>query len=225
MAGRDRPQLGAGRDRYSGSQKAAHNRWIDPRLVPGRADLGNFGLEGLCRDPVLFPGRVSRDSHRSGGERSSGNSREAIGGPRPRKRLGIGANSSCCALWEFWSAPVLIPLEPRQISDCQVSECCCCLGYVASLSTKLSDTCASEVGKAYGKRTFLITTLKPVPRGTEGAVSLEGTIAGIVASIALALVGWAVGLISPVGIGFCVFAAFRGHQCGKRDRRNPANAL
>ena len=82
------------------------------------------------------------------------------------------------------------------------------LGYVASLSTKLSDTCASEVGKAYGKRTFLITTLKPVPRGTEGAVSLEGTIAGIVASIALALVGWAVGLILPVGIGYCIFAAF-----------------
>ena len=45
------------------------------------------------------------------------------------------------------------------------------LGYVASLSTKLSDTSASEVGKAYGKRTFLITTLQPVPRGTEGAVS------------------------------------------------------
>lgn len=38
------------------------------------------------------------------------------------------------------------------------------IGYVASLATKLSDTFASEVGKAYGKRTFLITTLKPVPR-------------------------------------------------------------
>lgn len=64
------------------------------------------------------------------------------------------------------------------------------LGYVASFSTKLSDTCASEVGKAYGKRTFLITTLQPVSRGTEGAVSLEGTLAGIVASAAIALVGW-----------------------------------
>lgn len=82
------------------------------------------------------------------------------------------------------------------------------LGYVASLSTKLSDTSASEVGKAYGKRTFLITTLKPVPRGTEGAVSLEGTLAGIVASIAIALVAWAVGLISPLGIGICILAAF-----------------
>lgn len=82
------------------------------------------------------------------------------------------------------------------------------LGYVASFSTKLADTCASEIGKAYGRRTFLITTLKPVPRGTEGAVSLEGTLAGIVASIAISVVGWAVGLITPLGIGICIIAAF-----------------
>ena len=81
------------------------------------------------------------------------------------------------------------------------------LGYVASLSTKLSDTSASEIGKAYGKHTFLITTLKPVPRGTEGAVSWEGTLAGIVGSGLIACVGWAVGLISPLGIGICAVAA------------------
>ncbi len=82
------------------------------------------------------------------------------------------------------------------------------LGYVASFSTKLSDTCASEVGKAYGKRTFLITTLQPVPRGTEGAVSLEGTFAGVLASVAQALVGWAIGLIDVWGVIWCVLAAF-----------------
>ncbi|UBF27608.1 TIGR00297 family protein [Kovacikia minuta CCNUW1] len=82
------------------------------------------------------------------------------------------------------------------------------LGYVASFSTKLADTCASEIGKAYGQRTFLITNLQPVPRGTEGAVSLEGTLAGIVASIALALVGWAVGLISLWMVAVCAVAAF-----------------
>jgi len=84
------------------------------------------------------------------------------------------------------------------------------LGYVASFSTKLSDTCASEIGKAYGQRTFLITTLKAVPRGTEGAISLEGTLAGAIASVAIALVGWLVGLISIPGIGICAIAAFIG---------------
>ena len=82
------------------------------------------------------------------------------------------------------------------------------LGYAASFCTKLSDTSASEIGKAYGSRTFLITSLQPVPRGTEGAVSLEGTIAGIVGSILIALLSWAVGLIDLTGIVFCVIAAF-----------------
>jgi len=83
------------------------------------------------------------------------------------------------------------------------------LAYVASLSTKLADTTASEIGKAYGKSTFLITTLKPVPAGTEGAVSLEGTIAGILGSLLIAAIGWGVGLLaSPWDLLWCAIAAF-----------------
>lgn len=82
------------------------------------------------------------------------------------------------------------------------------LAYVSSFSTKLSDTTASEVGKAYGKRTFLITTLQPVPPGTEGAVSLEGTLAGLVGSLIMAVTGWGVGLMPLWGIGVCLIAAF-----------------
>jgi len=82
------------------------------------------------------------------------------------------------------------------------------LGFVASFCTKLSDTCGTEIGKAYGQRTFLITTLQPVPRGTEGAVSLEGTIAGVIGSIAIAIIGWLLGLINPIGIAICAIAAF-----------------
>ncbi|ERN42944.1 putative membrane protein [Rubidibacter lacunae KORDI 51-2] len=82
------------------------------------------------------------------------------------------------------------------------------LGYAASFSTKLSDTVASEIGKAYGRRTFLVTTLKPVPPGTEGAVSLEGTLAGIVGSLAIAGVSWGVGAIDLWGVLWCAIAAF-----------------
>lgn len=83
------------------------------------------------------------------------------------------------------------------------------LAYVASLSTKLADTTASEIGKAYGKSTFLITTLKPVPAGTEGAVSLEGTIAGIFGALFIAAIGWTVGLLaSPWDLLWCAIAAF-----------------
>lgn len=82
------------------------------------------------------------------------------------------------------------------------------LGYVASFATKLADTFGSEIGKAYGQHTFLITTLQPVPRGTEGAVSLEGTLAGIGAAILLGGLGWAVGLVSGIQVGMILIAAF-----------------
>jgi uncharacterized protein (TIGR00297 family) len=82
------------------------------------------------------------------------------------------------------------------------------LGYVASFSTKLADTTASEVGKAYGKSTFLITTLQPVPRGTEGAISLEGTLSGIVGGVAIALVAYSLGTITLTGVIICTIASF-----------------
>ncbi|WP_267384030.1 TIGR00297 family protein [Cyanobacterium sp. uoEpiScrs1] len=82
------------------------------------------------------------------------------------------------------------------------------LGYVASFSTKLSDTTASEIGKAYGKSTFLITTLKPVSRGTEGAISLEGTLAGITTSGVIALLAFFIGLINLKQVFLCIFSAF-----------------
>ncbi len=81
------------------------------------------------------------------------------------------------------------------------------LGYVASFSTKLSDTTASEVGKAYGKHTFLITTLQPVSKGTEGAISLEGTLAGVAASALIAVLGWMIGSITLSGVLVCILAA------------------
>lgn len=53
------------------------------------------------------------------------------------------------------------------------------LAMVAALATSASDTVASEVGKAWGRTTWLVTGFRRVPPGTSGAVSVEGTIAGI----------------------------------------------
>ena len=83
------------------------------------------------------------------------------------------------------------------------------LGFVASFCSKLSDTTASEVGKAYGKTTYLSTPpFTRVPRGTEGAVSLEGTLAGVGASLFFAGVAAALGQADVRGAAVCVFAAF-----------------
>jgi len=82
------------------------------------------------------------------------------------------------------------------------------LGYTASISTKLADTFASEIGKAYGRHTYLITSFQPVPAGTEGAVSTEGTIAGVVGSLLIAVAGWLVHLIGVWDMAICAIAAF-----------------
>lgn len=82
------------------------------------------------------------------------------------------------------------------------------IGFVASLATKLADTFASEIGKAYGKTTFLITNLQRVEPGTEGAISAEGTVAAIGGGLLLALYGWAVGLIAGPAVLVVTCAAF-----------------
>jgi uncharacterized protein (TIGR00297 family) len=80
-------------------------------------------------------------------------------------------------------------------------------GFVASFASKLADTASSEIGKAYGRTTYLITTLERVPRGTEGAVSLEGTIAGAVAAAGMAGIALGLGQVSLRGASCVVVAA------------------
>ncbi len=81
------------------------------------------------------------------------------------------------------------------------------VGYVSSLATKLADTTASEIGKAYGRTTYLITTLRPVAPGTEGAVSLEGTLAGVGGGLILGILALALGLIPGAVLPLVVLAA------------------
>jgi uncharacterized protein (TIGR00297 family) len=81
---------------------------------------------------------------------------------------------------------------------------------VSSLATKLADTFASEIGKAYGKTAFLITTFERVPPGTEGAISVEGTVAAIVGGTLLSIIGC--GLLKeisfPGGVAISTTASF-----------------
>ena len=69
------------------------------------------------------------------------------------------------------------------------------IGFAASFAAKLADTCGSEIGKRWGRRTVLITTLRPVPPGTEGAISLEGSLASLVGSALMALLMLKLGLL------------------------------
>jgi uncharacterized protein (TIGR00297 family) len=84
------------------------------------------------------------------------------------------------------------------------------LAMVTALAAGASDTVASEIGKAWGTRTYLFPTFKSVRPGTSGAVSLEGTGAGIVAALALAALAQALGLIDGRGLWFVTVGATAG---------------
>ncbi len=77
---------------------------------------------------------------------------------------------------------------------------------LAALAEATADTVSSEIGAAFGGRPFLVTTFKRVEAGTDGAVSLIGTVAGLLAAALVVLVGmwsmslnWRLGLSAWIG--------------------------
>ena len=78
------------------------------------------------------------------------------------------------------------------------------VGFSASFAAKLADTFGSEIGKRWGRRPVLITTLRPVPPGTEGAISLAGTLASAAGSVVMTLVLWQLRLLPSISISLLV---------------------
>lgn len=60
---------------------------------------------------------------------------------------------------------------------------------LAALAEAAADTASSEVGQVFGGNPRMITTLRQVKPGKDGAVSLAGTGAGVVAAAMVALAG------------------------------------
>ncbi|HEX9201795.1 MAG TPA: DUF92 domain-containing protein [Acidobacteriaceae bacterium] len=64
-----------------------------------------------------------------------------------------------------------------------------CIIILAALAEATADTVSSEIGQAFGGTPFLLTTFRRVPPGTDGAISLIGTITGILAATIVVGVG------------------------------------
>jgi uncharacterized protein (TIGR00297 family) len=60
---------------------------------------------------------------------------------------------------------------------------------LAALCEAAADTVSSEIGQAIGGRPLMITTLRRVEPGTDGAISLAGTFAGVLAAGIVAAAG------------------------------------
>ena len=115
---------------------------------------------------------------------------EARGGRRgPENVWGSAATGASLALL------IGASVEPRSLL---------LVGFSASFAAKLADTFGSEIGKRWGRRPVLITTLRSVPPGTEGAISLAGTLASAAGSVLMTLVMWKLQLLPSISVSLVV---------------------
>lgn len=77
------------------------------------------------------------------------------------------------------------------------------VGFTAALATAAADTASSEIGQLLGRTPILLTSFRIVEPGTDGAVSLEGTFAGIIAGTILGGLAW----VFWPEMGWAVFVA------------------
>ncbi len=95
---------------------------------------------------------------------------------------------------------------------------------IAALAEATADTVSSEMGQALNGRTLLITSLREVPAGTDGGISIAGTTLGAVAAGIIVLVAAATGSLSwqnsmaafLAGIGGLLFDSYLGATVERR---------
>src|ERR1700681_1037667 len=81
---------------------------------------------------------------------------------------------------------------------------------VAALAEAATDTVASEIGQYRGPDARLITTWEHVPPGTDGGITIPGSIAGLAAGLVIAAVATVGGMIVPAQLWIPVAAGFAG---------------
>jgi uncharacterized protein (TIGR00297 family) len=86
---------------------------------------------------------------------------------------------------------------------------------LAALAEAAGDTSSSEIGMAFpGKsflgKTWMITTFKPVTPGTDGGISLSGTIAAVLGAASVGVAAVATGLVPASQIAIIILAGFFG---------------
>lgn len=98
----------------------------------------------------------------------------------------------------------LFPTEEEHLQSFEnVSSTLCALGCLSALACCCGDTWASEVGSVLGSTPRLITTWRRVPKGTNGAVSVVGTLCSLAGGLTVGVAYW---------ITWAVFAYLRSEQ-------------
>ena len=84
------------------------------------------------------------------------------------------------------------------------------LAMMAALAEAAADTVSSEIGQAISGVPRLVTTWKTVPVGTDGAITLGGTLAGIASTITVGVICYLAGSLGWRSALVCAGAGLAG---------------
>lgn len=83
--------------------------------------------------------------------------------------------------------------------------------FAGSFAAAASDTASSEIGQLLGRHPVSPRTMRPVPVGTEGAVSFEGLLAGLGGAIVIGGLAFALRLVDGPGWVVVALAGLLGN--------------
>lgn len=83
--------------------------------------------------------------------------------------------------------------------------------FTAALAEAAGDTVSSEIGQWLASDAYLITNFRRVRAGENGAVSLTGSVAGLLGAGLIATLAWSLGLVSAGGAAIALAAAAGGN--------------
>jgi uncharacterized protein (TIGR00297 family) len=113
------------------------------------------------------------------GKRAHGTAEKSGGRTASQVLANLGVAAVAAVFFGVWHHPVVL------------------IAMSAALAEAAADTVSSECGQALREKARLITTWQTVPAGTDGGITLAGTLAGVAAAFVVCAVCVSVGLISP----------------------------
>jgi len=129
--------------------------------------LVSFTIVGLVITKMDLSDKVRNDLIEDYGERSH------------RNVLGVGLPACIIA----------ILFSTSQIYFGKQYDFALTIAFICTLAVAAADTVASEIG-IRDKKVWLITTFERVKRGTDGGISVLGTLSSLVASAVTCIIGW-----------------------------------
>lgn len=139
---------------------------------------------------ILLTYFATRFGHRSKAELGAAESRRGRNAAQVTANLGVAGLAGAAALAIRQANPGLIASSlaswPSHSSPRWAAVCAAML--TAALAEAAADTLSSEIGQVLGESPLLVTTRSCVAPGTDGGMSLPGTVAGVTGAIVVVLV-------------------------------------